>query len=125
MSKKYNNFFYEKDDKYHKKGEERQNVNLRISFEDLIDNKDERDKIGPDLSIKYNFHIISEVIIDGESYEIELLKLKKNKWYVYDIKHIIEYDDYGTPYKYEDISLEQLKNSVSRQLNLFGEFNYE
>lgn len=122
---KFNNFFYEKDDKYHKKGEERQNVNIRISLEDLIDDIDERNRIGLDLSLKYNSHIIREVIIDGEEYEIELLKLNKNKWYVYDIKHILEYDDYGTPYEFEEYTLEQLKNSCSRQLNLFDGFDYE
>lgn len=122
---KFNNFFYENDDKNHKRGEERRNVNIRISLEDLTDDAENIKKIGLDLSLKYNFRIIREVILNSEEYEIDIMKLNKNKWYVYDIKHIIDYDDYGTPCKYEDITLEQLKNSCNRQLNLFSELDYE
>lgn len=127
MSKeRYNNFFYEKDERAHKKGEERKNVNLRISISDLIDDVEERNRIGIDNSLKYTFHVIRYVIVDSELYEIELLKLKENKWYVYSILHVIEFDgEYATPSEYEEISLEQFKNSSSYQLNLFGVEDYE
>lgn len=123
---KYNNFYYEKDDKYHKKGEERQNVSIQISFEDLTDSKEDIFKYGLDTSLKYSSHIIRETIIDGDLYEIELQKLKNNKWYVIQIYWIEEYDEEtGTPCKYTDMSLDELRNSSTRQLNLFSDFDYE
>ena len=123
---KFNNFFYEKDDAYHKKGEERQNVNIQISFEDLTDSKDDIKKYGIDSSLKFSSHIIRETIIEGELYEIELQKLKHNKWYVIQLYWIEEFDsETGTPIKFVDMSLDKLKNSTERQLNIFGWEDYE
>lgn len=125
-TKKYNNFFYDKDDKFHKKGDERKEVNLRISFNDLTDNKDDIKKYGLDFNIKNSFHIIRETIIDGEMYELEMLKLNKNKWYVYLILHVIEWDkNSGGPATYEEISLDILKQKTPVQLNIFDVEDYE
>lgn len=119
-SVKFNNFFYEKDDKYHKKGEERENVNLRIAFEDLVDDRELIKKYGLDTSLKYNSHIIREVIVDGEMYEIELVKLNNNKWFVLMLLHIVDFDYMtGSPVEFEEFSLEELKKGTCRQLNLF------
>lgn len=125
-TKKYNNFFYDKDDKFHKKGDERKDVNLRISFNDLTDNKDDIKKYGLDYNIKNSFHIIRETIIDGEMYELEMLKLNKNKWYVYLILHVVEWDKNSAgPAAYEEISLDTLKQKTPVQLNIFGVEDYE